>query len=193
MARTELQKKARKLIDKLPYIRTVKLGTSYTSQQKCKIGNEVYVNMSCFDAIGGLERLKTYAKNHNWKQSDLFPAYISGSAYCAITYLVRISAILEDREGVKAAIVGKKDFRSFSEKMFETTMTLATAPFEGSSLWEGINKSLTEEQFANAHKVWAERIRLLKESDKPDIETCIRILKEAGYKIMKPVTQYEEI
>jgi hypothetical protein len=196
MARTESQKKAKELVWKLPSIYTVKLGTNYPADQKCKIGDEVYVNMTCFDSWGCLERLKTYAKNHGWKQSDLFPAYVSGDDYWAVTYLVRIGAILEDRQGVEAAIVGKDDYGNRKSK-FNDTLTLATAPFvyTGKDFLEGINKALTEEQFADAHRIWAERIRLIysKEADKPDIQTCIQVLKQAGYKVMKPVTQYEEI
>lgn len=197
MARTESQKKAKELLYKLPSIYTVKLGTILLAEQKCKIGNDVYVNVSSLNSWGCLERLKTYAKNHGWKQSDLFPAYVSGDNYDAVTYLVRIGAILEDRQGAEAAIIGKEDKFGWRKEQLDKVITLATAPFvdTGKGILEGVNKARTEEQFADAHRIWAERIRLLnsKDADKPDIQTCIQVLKQAGYKVMKPVTQYEEI
>ena len=198
MARTESQKKAKELLYKLPCIYTVKLGTKLAAEQKCKIGNDVYVNVTSLNSWGCLERLKTYAKNHGWKQSDLFPAYVSGDNYDAVTYLVRIGAILEDRQGAVAAIIGKEDeLGSHKKEYLDRVIALATAPFvdTGKGILEGVNKARTEEQFADAHRIWAERIRLLnsKEADKPDIQTCIQVLKQAGYKVMKPVTQYEEI
>ena len=197
MARTESQKKAKELLYKLPSIYTVKLGTKFAAEQKCKIGNDVYVNVSSLNSWNCLQRLKTYAMNHGWKQSDLFPAQVSGDNYYAVTYLVRIGAILEDRQGAEAAIVGKEDTFGSRKQYLDKVIALATAPFvdTGQGILEGVNKALTEERFAEAHRIWAERIRLLnsKEADKPDIQTCIQVLKQAGYKVMKPVTQYEEI
>ena len=186
--KTTNQKKAKELVRELPRLSVIHLNTRYAADMRCKIGDEIYVNISCLKS-DVLNKLRRIAKKGGWRPSDLFPAVISSHDYGCVTHVVRLGA-LEDfgRERLKKDICSD----SFYNANVDEALDAARQPWDGKTFF-GINDPLTDEQCAKAIETLKERSRLIRLGDVPDIDTCIRILKENGYRIMKPVTEYKEV
>lgn len=200
MAKTASQKKARALLDSLPHIYMKPMNTNMGADKRCYIGKELYINATCFNTSQALNRLRRLAKRNGWRPSDLFPAYVSGQDYRAVTHLVRIGALESiSREELKKAIYSEEVMELYVDRL-DKVMTAVhepwpeIAPDYKHAYWTGKNEAMTDEECAKAIETLKERNKLLYAKEEiPDIGTCIRVLKEAGYKIMKPVTEYQEI
>ena len=200
MAKTELQKKARALLGELPRVNGVELGTNMHADMRCLIGNEIYVNVTCFSGFYALDRIRAYGKKNGWKPADLFPVRLNARDYGAVTNIVRIGAFENDVENFKDALCKASDeIWGYKEKIDEI-IELAHKPFPSDDTWRnGRNKPIDEAKIVRAHEAMEERRRILypKKGDTsltdPDVETCIRVLKSKGYKIMAPVTEYVEV
>ena len=202
MAKTELQKKARALIGELPRVYGIKLGTNMNADKRCMIGDEIYVNMTCFSGFYTLDRIRAYGKKNGWKPADMFPVKINAGDYGAVTNIVRVGAFENDVENFKNALF--KDENDYFEKRYkkkiDEIIELSHKPFPSDDTWpNGRNKPIDEAKIVRAHEAMEERRRILypKKGDTsltdPDVETCIRVLKSKGYKIMAPVTEYVEV
>jgi len=202
MAKTELQKKARALLDELPRVYGIKLGTNMNADNRCMIGDEIYVNVTSFDGFYTLDRIRAYGKKNGWKPADMFPVKINAGDYGAVTNIVRVGAFENDVENFKNALF--KDENDYFEKRYkkkiDEIIELAHKPFPSDDTWpNGRNKPIDEAKIVRAHEAMEERRRILypKKGDTsltdPDVETCIRVLKSKGYKIMAPVTEYVEV
>ena len=200
MAKTASQKKARALLDSLPHIYMKPMNTNMGADKRCYIGNDLYINVTCFNTSQALDRLRRLAKRKGWRPSDLFPASVSGQDYGAVTHLVRIGALESiSREELKKALYSEEDMKWYGDRI-DKVMTAVHEPWPEidpeytSAYWTGKNKAMTDEECAKAIETLKERNKLVYAKEEiPDIETCIRVLKEAGYKIMKPVTEYQEV
>ena len=200
MAKTASQKKARALLDSLPHIYMKPMNTNMGADMRCYIGKELYINVTCFNTSKALDRLRRLVKCKGWRPSDLFPAYVSGQDYRAVTHLVRIGALESiSREELKKAIYSEEVMELYVDRL-DKVMTAVhepwpeIAPDYKHAYWTGKNEAMTDEECAKAIETLKERNKLLYAKEEiPDIGTCIRVLKEAGYKIMKPVTEYQEI
>ena len=200
MAKTELQKKARELLGELPRVCGVELGTNMHADMRCLIGNEIYVNVTCFDGFYSLNRIRAYGKEHEWKPADMFPVKIKAVDYGAVTNIVRVGAFENDVENFKDALYKASDEIWGYKKKIDEIIELAHKPFPDGNMWfTGKNKPIDEAKIVRAHEAMEERRRILypKKGDTsltdPDVETCIRVLKSKGYKIMAPVTEYVEV
>lgn len=202
MAKTELQKKARALLDELPRVNGVKLGTEMSANTRCMIGNEIYVNVTCFDGFYSLQRIRAYSKKNGWKPADMFPVRLNSVDYGAVTNIVRIGAFENDVENFKDALYNHAGdyFEKNYRKKIDRIIELAHKPFPDDETWRsGKNKLIDAAKIVRAHEAMEERRRILypKKGDTsltdPDVETCIRVLKSKGYKIMAPVTEYVEV
>lgn len=199
MAKTASQKKARALLDSLPHIYMKPINTNMGADMRCYIGKELYINVTCFNTSQALNRLRRLVKRKGWRPSDLFPAYVSGQDYRAVTHLVRIGALESiSREELKKALYSEEVMELYVDRL-DKVMTAVhepwpeIAPDYKHAYWTGKNEAMTDEECAKAIETLKERNKLLYAKEIPDIETCIRVLKDAGYKIMKPVTEYQEI
>ena len=202
MAKTELQKKARALLDELPRVNGVELGTGMSADMRCMIGNEIYVNTTCFNGSYSLQRIRVYSKKNGWKPVDMFPVRLNAVDYGVVTNIVRIGAFENDVENFKNALYKDENdyFEKINRKKIDRIIELAHKPFSDDETWQsGKNKPIDAATIVRAHEAMAERQRILypKKGDMsltdPDVETCIRVLKSKGYKIMAPVTEYVEV
>lgn len=196
--KTASQKKAKEALRGLPRFYAIPIKENRPWAVRCYIGEELYVNVGSFSGYYVLNRLRKLAKENGWNPSDLFPAYVSSKNYNATTHIVRVGALESiGRDKLKNAIYSETELDYYS--IFGDDAINAAHDWKdlgnNTAAWRtGKNKAITDEQCAEAIAMYKEHQRLVHLKEEPmDIETCIRVLKEAGYKIMKPITEYQEI
>ena len=193
--KTENQKLARKLLNEMSFISVCQFGTN-RADYRANINGEPYLTVGSLDAP--LKKLKKWAKKHRWSALDLFPANVRNrSDYGAVTHLVRVDALENDGEELMTYLYRDTIWADNERKRHEEAVRLSKSQWPTKEdNWRFRRETLSEEDCQKNIDLWEERKRLVyakEESKDPDIETCIRVLKAAGYKIQRPVIQYEEV
>ena len=175
----------------MPRVHVVELGNN-RSDYKARINGEVYVTSGSFETE--VSKWKKGAKMHNWTALDMFPVVASGCDYGAITYIIRIAAVKAAGEELKKYICHESEeyFAENHARRYEEAIRLSEQPWTEEGWSYGINE-ITEEKCQEAIDIQKERVRLLHMEEVPDVEDCIRILKEKGYKILAPEITYKEV
>lgn len=182
--KTKEQTEAKELMNKLLFVNVVRVVGS-DNCYRCQINKEIYITVPGLYPLD-LQRLKKYAKKNGWKASDLFPAFIIGRDYNCVGFLVKANLMLADF--TKIINMTLSESNKYRADKIKTILMNAVLPFNDSN-----EKVVSEKDFENNNAIWEKRQKLLKTEYKPSIEECIKILKENGYKVLKPITQYEEL
>ncbi len=195
--KTKYQKEARELLNRMPSLSAIDLGTR-TAGHRCLINGEAYITIGSLSGDRILEKLRKYAKENNWNALDMFPASVSNpqSSYGAVAHVVRVKALTNGGDTLKELICRDDTFQGHNERRYDEVISKANLPWPDSDHWRFKNRELTEDMCRDAISFLKERNRLLRikpEEDEPDIETCINVLKKHGYKVMQPIVEYKEV